>query len=110
MRRRPINLTTAEGRQRFYQTKEWRTLRAIKLVHNPLCERCNEVAEEVHHVIDIKDDTAKALSINNLESLCKSCHSTHTNRKMVQEGTFRKDYETVNLKWKDIIGKLKGEL
>lgn len=70
-------------RKKFYLSKEWRSLREVKLDKNPICERCAIdgwciPATEVHHKIDIKKDPYLCLKIDNLESLCKSCHSTHT--------------------------------
>jgi len=65
---------------KFYQSKAWRNLRAYKLSLNPLCENenCKNVATEVHHIKERKDFPELQLEINNLQSLCKPCHSTHT--------------------------------
>jgi 5-methylcytosine-specific restriction protein A len=77
------NLNIEYNRHLFYLSPEWRNLRELKLSMNPICERCIKIdritpAKEVHHKIDITEDPFKALDINNLESLCKRCHSTHT--------------------------------
>jgi 5-methylcytosine-specific restriction endonuclease McrA len=71
------------SRQAFYQSTEWRNLRAYKIFLNPFCERCAEckiskVAYHIHHKIDIEDDPNLALDINNLQSLCFSHHSSIT--------------------------------
>jgi len=77
------NYSTPEKRQAFYQSNDWRNLRAFKLQVSPLCQRCYKkgklvAATEVHHIIDIADDPSKIVDFTNLESLCKSCHSSHT--------------------------------
>jgi 5-methylcytosine-specific restriction protein A len=83
-----IDLRTREGRQAFYRSKEWRTLRALKLANNPLCEECLKKerltpAKDVHHIVDIDDRPTieNALNYDNLISLCKPCHSTITGQK-----------------------------
>jgi 5-methylcytosine-specific restriction endonuclease McrA len=101
-RRLPIDLKTSEGRKKFYQSPEWKCLRRVKLTSNPWCEKCNkehgllQPAEDVHHIVDLKDDPTKCLEYSNLMSLCKPCHSgitfTGLNR--------RTEYEIVNRKWK----------
>jgi 5-methylcytosine-specific restriction endonuclease McrA len=99
-KRKPIDLKTREGRNKFYQTTEWRLLRRVKLVNNPWCEEClkngvHELADEVHHIIDIEKDPTNCLSYDNLLSLCKSCHSTYT----FNEHKYQKEFEVVNKKW-----------
>jgi 5-methylcytosine-specific restriction protein A len=63
----------------FYQSKEWRTLRAQHLRENPCCEMCRPIvtpAVIVHHIIEVKDDPTKALDPENLLSCCVACHNT----------------------------------
>jgi|WetSurMetagenome_2_1015567.scaffolds.fasta_scaffold323350_3 5-methylcytosine-specific restriction endonuclease McrA len=66
-------------------TSKWRKLRLVKLHEQPLCERCEELgkvtpATEVHHVIPVetahndKEMEGLAYNINNLMSVCHSCH------------------------------------
>ena len=64
--------------EKFYTLSPWRKLRAYKLSITPFCERCNDLASEVHHVIERKIRPDLELNITNLESLCKTCHSKHT--------------------------------
>lgn len=85
---RQLNLKTREGRQAFYQSREWRNTREYKLNMNPVCEECFKTgklvpATEVHHLIDIEElpTMENALNIDGLESLCKHCHSTITIKK-----------------------------
>lgn len=105
MKRKPIILTTPEGRRKFYASPEWQALRRIKLVHNPFCEKCliednfTTMAEDVHHRTEIKDDPSKALKYNNLQSLCHSCHSTITYNSNSESIRKSRLFEVVNLKW-----------
>lgn len=71
--------------QDIYQDKRWKKLRALKMRHNPLCERCVKKhkvtpTKEVHHIIPF--DTGRneeeiellAFDYDNLQSLCEPCH------------------------------------
>lgn len=67
----------------FYHSDEWRKTRTSVLIRdNYLCTRCLadgvlKKAEVVHHIVELKDDWSKRLKIDNLESLCDSCHNKH---------------------------------
>ena len=68
----------------FYQSRKWRTLRALKLQKDPLCEECMRKgmlipAQMVDHIIPINKDGAP-LDLNNLQSLCNHCHAVKTAR------------------------------
>ena len=59
----------------------WRRLRKIVLSKEPLCRHCNEGARltpatEVDHI----DGDTTNNSLDNLQPLCKSCHSKKTVR------------------------------
>ena len=54
----------------------WNRLRKIKLYRNPYCEICGKVATEVDHIVPIRKGGLNEL--DNLQSLCKSCHSRKT--------------------------------
>lgn len=63
----------------------WQKLREKYISRNPLCERCRRrgettPAEEVHHVIPIREDRHERLNPENLEALCRSCHARATRR------------------------------
>lgn len=71
----------------FYNTPTWRELRKKKLKLSPFCEECRKngvivKATMVDHKVPIKQGGVP-LDIENLQSLCWSCHS----RKSVQEGS-----------------------
>jgi 5-methylcytosine-specific restriction endonuclease McrA len=74
--------TLPEGRaerHRFYDSKLWKQCRAVKLLDDPLCERCLaagrvEAGRHVDHLIPLADG-GEPLDVKNLQSLCHSCHS-----------------------------------
>lgn len=78
------DLKTREGRHTFYSSPEWRSLRLIVLREHPFCSQCEREGRkyveacEVHHIVDIVEDTTRCMDITNLEALCKSCHSKLT--------------------------------
>lgn len=79
-----VNLRSREGRQTFYNSKEWKSVRQIVLTLNPWCQECERngrhyvLATEVHHIVDIVDEPTRCMDMENLEGLCKSCHSRLT--------------------------------
>ena len=101
-----VDITTPEGRKRFYQLREWRAMRMIVLTEEIYCRECLKegiytVATEVDHIIDIKDDTSKFFTRENLQALCKSCHSSktfHSNVSIQNKGKF----EVVNKRWSNL--------
>jgi len=102
--RTPIELTTIKGRKKFYLSPEWRLLRRIKLVENPLCEECKQndlltIAVDVHHIVEVADNPLLALKIDNLASLCKSCHSKITAGGHIANAHKSGTFEVVNKKW-----------
>jgi len=59
----------------------WIKIRATFIRTNPLCAKCQQdgrltPAQEVHHIIPLRDGGTH--DVNNLMSLCSSCHSTIT--------------------------------
>ena len=63
--------------------RRWQKVRSIQLARRPLCAECDRAghivpATEVHHIRDRKQCPALAYDLDNLESLCKSCHSKAT--------------------------------
>lgn len=107
-KRKPIDLKTREGRQKFYQSREWRTLRMVKLTESPWCEECikegiHTLASEVDHIIDITQAPTRFMDITNLQSLCKPHHSAKTFQEHQEGSKFgkKKEYKVVNLKWKN---------
>ena len=56
----------------------WRKLRGMILARQPYCqtEGCNEWATEVDHIVSKRDGGTDR--VENLQGLCKSCHSRKT--------------------------------
>lgn len=68
--------------QAFYDSTQWRKLRKIKIARDPFCEECRNhglfaSATHVDHKVEIRDGGA-SLDMDNLQSLCHSCHSRKT--------------------------------
>ena len=61
----------------FYSSRRWRRLRVFFLNHHPLCVDCGGGANEVDHIEPIQAGGA-LMDMENLRSLCKSCHSKRT--------------------------------
>lgn len=66
--------------QGFYHSQAWVKLREIKIKQNPLCEECYKngrlkKAVIVDHILPAKEYPDKRLNIDNLQSLCASCHN-----------------------------------
>lgn len=66
----------------FYNTQDWKEIRIIKLNRDPLCEHCFDKglyvpANVVHHKQEIRLRPDLARNIDNLQSLCPSCHAKH---------------------------------
>ena len=62
---------------------EWRRIRARYVARHPLCELCRAAGrlrptEEVHHKVPLRDGGTHAE--DNLQALCKRCHSGITAR------------------------------
>lgn len=74
-------------RRSVYNHPSWKRVRNAALDRSPFCERCREQGklvggEEVHHIVDLKEiylnkeiDNRLVFDIDNLEVLCKKCHS-----------------------------------
>ena len=68
----------------FYQSKDWRALRAAVLRESPLWLACKDhgrlvAAGVVDHVVPLKDGGAR-FDRANLQPLCVSCHNRKTAR------------------------------
>lgn len=68
----------------LYNSKEWKMARAAAVSRdNYLCVHClldghTVPAEEVDHIVPIKVNWGKRLSLDNLQSLCFKCHRAKT--------------------------------
>lgn len=69
-----------EKLRKFYSSARWQKVRRKKIKQDPLCEHCAEEgitkpAELVDHIVPIKVDWLLRLRLDNLQSLCHSCHA-----------------------------------
>ncbi len=66
-------------RAKFYGSTAWHQTRRIKLASDPVCSDCHkDLATDVDHVQPLADRWDLRLSLDNLRSLCHSCHSRRT--------------------------------
>ena len=103
---RPPSMTlAAKGRNSLYdkarasatawrRQKKWRLLRRLTLNHYPFCAEClsrgmHREASEVDHIEAVSDGGGK-YDPENLQSLCKPCHSRKTNREIAARKTGRR--------------------
>jgi len=75
--------TKQHGKNRTPYNYRWKQVREDWLRANPLCVICMEngiitPAKEVDHIVAHKGNYAMFWDNGNLQSLCKSCHSTKT--------------------------------
>ena len=75
--------TDYKQRNKFYCSREWRALRALKLSIQKTCEFCSTEerpvpATEVHHLDEVQDNPTDRLLLSNCKSTCKKCHSRET--------------------------------
>lgn len=71
----------ASKNKQVYNTKRWAITRRRKLTLDPTCQRCgNQLADHVHHITDLQQG-GDPWNLDNLESLCHSCHSAETRQR-----------------------------
>lgn len=81
-------VNAAKGRKprekdRLYDTPDWRWLRAAHIAQHPLCVEClgrgvRRPAIVVDHIKPHGGDVDLFFDIENLQSLCRPCHSRKT--------------------------------
>ena len=86
---RKVQSGRTHSNTKFYQSSEWRKLRALQMERQPLCEECERkgvatVARVADHVVPINQG-GEPLNLDNLQSLCHTCH----NRKSGKESHTR---------------------
>jgi len=67
--------------KRIYESVRWRKLRACKLRNEPLCRVCKKPANEVDHILPVREHPHLAWVWDNLQSLCGYCHRSKTGNK-----------------------------
>jgi 5-methylcytosine-specific restriction protein A len=68
----------------FYSCAAWLKLRNYKRLLNPICESCAKLDliipfNTIDHIIPISEG-GEALSLDNLQTLCKQCHAIKTGK------------------------------
>jgi len=66
--------------ERIRNSGRWRKVRKLKLSRDPLCEDCTEhglvvPAAQVHHLEPLVRRPDLAYAMENLRSLCTTCHA-----------------------------------
>ncbi|MBC1615319.1 HNH endonuclease [Listeria booriae] len=65
----------------IYKTSRWaKTRKAVLARDYHLCQECKrrgiiQQGNTVHHIIEVRDDMTKAYDLDNLETVCRSCHN-----------------------------------
>ena len=69
----------------LYRTSTWARIRKVHLQGQPLCVECMKrsvitPATDVDHIVPHRGDRDLFFDSNNLQSLCKACHTAKTRR------------------------------
>lgn len=68
-----------------YHTQQWKLTRTAVLVRDPICVECHHAgSEEADHVIPARAYSGDFFDLDNLQGLCRACHSSKT----AKEGGF----------------------
>ena len=81
----PIPTISTSG-DPFYSSRTWRRIRSVCLTRHPLCAEClrngiTTVATVVDHIVPRRAGGGD-YDVNNLQSLCVSCHNSKTSKEM----------------------------
>lgn len=79
---RTHNRDTRRAGAPVYAGKRWQRTRDWQLYEHPLCDICGRIATDVHHRQDLADGGAP-YNPDNLQSLCRSCHSRITRQRQL---------------------------
>ena len=89
---------------KWYKTPQWQRLRYYQLKREPLCRFCKKnniitEANTVDHIVAHRGDMNKFFDRGNLQSLCKTCHSS-TKQRLEKSGEFGCDENGMVPGWK----------
>jgi len=78
-----VNRENRKAAAKPYATKRWRSLRKAQLRVEPMCRSCHESGKVVEatlvdHVIPHRGDMRLFFDVDNLQSLCVTCHDKKT--------------------------------
>jgi len=86
------NTMRAKDRTKIYNSRQWKNIRVKALVRDEfMCVMCrangiDTKAEEVDHILELQDRQDLAFDLDNLQSLCKPCHSKKTAKEKEERG------------------------
>lgn len=73
-------INASRANQMLYQTPEWRRLRKEMLNDYPTCKICGGSNNlEVDHIVSPRGNESLFFDKDNLQVLCRDCHSNKTN-------------------------------
>jgi len=78
---------------KFYHSARWIKIRSLQLKKFPLCIECGQPAKIVDHIEEIRDGGDR-YSLENLQSMCISCHNRKTAKAKSQRGGGVKSLES----------------
>lgn len=89
---------------KWYKTSAWKRLRKSQLNREPLCRFCKRKGiitqgNTVDHISPHRGKMEKFFDITNLQTLCKSCHSS-TKQRIEKSGEFGCDKNGIVPNWK----------
>jgi 5-methylcytosine-specific restriction endonuclease McrA len=89
---------------KWYKTSNWQRMRLSQLSRQPLCKFCHKAgivteANTVDHVMPHRGKMDLFFDKGNLQSLCKSCHSSQKQR-LEKSGEFGCDVNGIVEAWK----------
>jgi 5-methylcytosine-specific restriction protein A len=65
--------------RKLYHKAQWYQVRLVVLARDPICVECKHAAtEEIDHVIPARAYSGDFYDPDNLQGLCRSCHSSKT--------------------------------
>lgn len=90
---------------KLYYTNSWKKLRETKLAMNPLCEQCGasslsagmETSLHIDHINDHKGDENLFYELDNLQTLCISCHSKKSMEAIIMRNLKKDSSRVVNI-------------
>ncbi|MDE3295891.1 HNH endonuclease [Lacticaseibacillus rhamnosus] len=88
-----IDVSTHAGRAKFYESGDWRKLRAYVLARDHYeCQWCKAAGRvttnailEVDHIKTLEEHPECAMDPDNLRTLCKDCHNKRHHRMNYRE-------------------------
>jgi 5-methylcytosine-specific restriction protein A len=71
----------SKDRAKIYNSKKWKQVRELAILRDSMmCQECRRngvdtMFDEVDHIIELQDRPDLAFELDNLQCLCKPCHS-----------------------------------